>query len=150
MRTVLILLVAFIPLVAADKPAASKQEADKPAASATAKSAPKPVQIPAGAVETQPGTFNYTDPEGKKWIFRKTPFGVARMEDKSDKAPAAKIPAPPADNVKAVENGDSVHFERPGPFGMYKWDRKKSELSEAERGWLERSRTAATANNKSN
>jgi hypothetical protein len=64
------------------------------------------------------------------------------MEDRGDAAtPADKAAPVPPVHVKAVEDGDTVHFERPGPFGLYRWDRKKSELSEEERGWLERSRT---------
>src|SRR5215470_16679683 len=46
--------------------------------------------IPKGAVETEPGTFRYTDTDGKKWIYRKTPFGVARLEDKPEEAAVAK------------------------------------------------------------
>src|SRR5215471_3083772 len=69
----------------------------------------KPLEIPKEAVETEPGTFRYTDSEGKKWIYRKTPFGVARMEDSP--APAAAAAAKPADaaeGVKAIEDGDTV------------------------------------------
>jgi hypothetical protein len=80
MRTVFLLLAVMMPLAAVDKPAAQKP------ATPAAKAAPKAVEIPAGAVETDPGTFTYTDPQGKKWIYRKTPFGVVRMEDKGDAA----------------------------------------------------------------
>src|SRR5215469_5647338 len=106
----------------------------------------KPLEIPKDAVETEPGTFRYTDSNGKKWIYRKTPFGVSRMEDKPEDT-AAK-PVDPAEGIKAVEDGDTVHFERPGPFGTYKWDKKKSELDDVERVALERTRTAAKADQK--
>ena len=148
MRTVFMLLAVMMPLAAVDKPAAQK-----PAAPA-AKAAPKAVEIPAGAVETEVGTFSFTDPQGKKWIYRKTPFGVVRTDDnKGDAAaPEAKTPAAAPDNVKVsvVDKGDTVHFERPGPFGLFKWDRKKSELTDEERGWLERSRTATPQGGKQN
>ena len=92
----------------------------------------KPVEIPKGAVETEPGTFRFTDAHGKKWIYRKTPFGVARMEDKpvADRAVQA---ADSSAGVTAVEDGDSIHFERPGPFGAYRWTTRKTELNEMER-----------------
>lgn len=106
----------------------------------------KPLEIPKDAVETEPGTFRYTDSEGKKWIYRKTPFGVARLEDKP--ADPSVKPVDPAEGVKAVEEGDTVHFERPGPFGTYKWDKKKSDLDDVERVALERAHTAAKANQK--
>jgi hypothetical protein len=44
--------------------------------------APVEVKIPAGAVKTEDGSYRFTDSDGKKWIFRNTPFGVARSEDK--------------------------------------------------------------------
>ena len=146
MRTVLVILALMTPLAAADK-----RDTGKPAPAAAAKPAPKAIEIPAGALETQPGTFSYTDPQGKKWIYRQTPFGVVRMEEKADAQAgsgqpgpfgAARTPAPDVVNVKVVDNGDTVHFERPGPFGLFKWDRKKGDLTVEERGWLERSHPA--------
>ena len=44
----------------------------------------KPMAIPAGATRSEDGDFHYTDPQGKKWIYRQTPFGVARLEEKSE------------------------------------------------------------------
>jgi len=155
MRTVLLILAVMTPLAAVDKPAAGK-----PAPAAAAQPAAKAVEIPARAVETQPGTFSYTDLQGRKWIYRQTPFGVVRMGEKPDApagsaqpgalAAAAAAPAPAVVNVKVEDNGDTVHFERPGPFGLFKWDRKKGDLTDEERGWLERSRSAPSAATKQN
>jgi len=169
MKLSIALFFALVPMIAADPPAA---KAAAPAKTAPAKApapakaaAPAAVTIPAGAVETEPGTFRFTDGDGKKWIYRKTPFGVARAEDKGGETPSAgstglASTTPKADvaanaankeqPVQVVEQGDTVHFERPGPFGIYKWDRKKDELSDAERGWLEqqRARSSAQASNK--
>jgi hypothetical protein len=92
----------------------------------------KPVEIPKGAVETEPGTFRFTDAQGKKWIYRKTPFGVARAEDRPAPDQASKA-ADAYPGVKAIEDGEVIRFERPGPFGVYKWTAKKSELNEMER-----------------
>jgi len=103
----------------------------------------KPLEIPKDAVETEPGNFHYTDSEGKKWIYRKTPFGVARMEDKPSDTPAAAKSPDSIEGLKVTEKGDTVYFERPGAFGPYTWQKKKSELDETERAALERSRTAS-------
>jgi hypothetical protein len=137
MKVVVIVLAtaAWLPLAAADRPEPKSQPK-------RAESVAKPLEIPAGAVETEAGTFRHTDPQGKKWVYRKTPFGVVRLEDRGAAAPAVSDSGAAARQVrvKATELGESVHFERPGPFGVYKWDRKKSELSDDERGWLEKSR----------
>jgi hypothetical protein len=103
----------------------------------------KPLEIPKGAVETEPGTFRHTDAQGKRWIYRPTPFGVARMPD----APAAKSQTKTpeiADYITAFEDGESVRFERPGPFGVYKWTTKKSDLDATERKAWERAQSKAT------
>jgi hypothetical protein len=132
---VLALAVFSLPVAAAD-PAA------KAPAKRTQKAAPK-LEIPAGAVETRPGTFAYTDPRGKKWLYHKTPFGVTRVEDKGEPSSASE-----AGRVKAYESGDSVHFERTGLFGVSRWERKKTELTDEERGWLEQSRREPAAKSK--
>ena len=36
-------------------------------------------------------------------------------------------------SVKIIEDGDSLKFEREGPFGTYKWSKKKTELSDQEK-----------------
>jgi hypothetical protein len=136
------------------KPAAPKASA-KPAPKAAAKPAPvapvapkvtdgsKPMPIPAQAVLAADGDYHYTDPQGKKWIYRKTPFGVTRMEDTPQLASANAVAAAGA-FIKATEDGDTVRFERQGPFGVWKWEKKKSELDEAEKAAL----ANAQANNK--
>jgi len=103
--------------------------------------APRPavaqqVTIPKGAVEVEPGTFHDTDAQGKKWIYRQTPFGVARFEDAAlpPESQGGK-PGPAQDlyaGAKATADGDTIRFERPGPFGVYKWEKNKSELDEME------------------
>ena len=105
----------------------------------------KPLEIPAGAVESEPGTFKYTDPQGKKWIYRKTPWGTARLEDKPDSEADRAAQMERFANVKAIEDGDTVRFERPGPFGVYKWQKKKSDLDEMERAAWTRAKNDASA-----
>jgi hypothetical protein len=124
--------------------ASDPQAAKKTTAPAQAKQI-KPLEIPKDAVEVEPGTYRYTDSDGKKWIYRKTPFGVARLEDKPADTESAPPVAEPGAGIKVTQEGDVVHFERPGPFGPYKWQKKVSELDDTERAALDRSRAAAKA-----
>ena len=141
MKLIFLIFVSALILSASDPQAAKKTTEPAPA------KAVKPLEIPKDAVETEPGSFKYTDSDGKKWIYRKTPFGVSRTEDKPADSAGASAAAPSGKTtdagIKAVEDGDIVHFERPGPFGPYKWQKKKSELDDNERAALDRTRTAA-------
>ena len=104
----------------------------------------EPLAVPKRAVRTAPGTFRYTDARGKKWIYRQTPFGVARFEDKPQSArPAAALTG--YDEVRAFDAGDSVRFTRPGPFGTYQWQSRKAELTEMERAAWQREQARAAA-----
>jgi hypothetical protein len=116
---------------------------------------------PKGAEEIAPHTYRYKDQAGKVWIYKQTPFGyVKRPEDalpeKSENASSTPSPFGPVKNsapskgrndatpfgnskasagpgiTKAVEEGDSIRFERPSPFGPYRWTRKKTDLTAAE------------------
>jgi len=133
-------LSVFAILLAATEPQAKKTATPAPAP-APAKPV-KPVEIPPEAVEREPGRFYYTDAQGKKWIYSKTPFGIARMEDKPVDADAPK-PLDPLANVKITEEGDTVKFERPSPFGVYKWQKKLTDLDEQEKAALTRSRESS-------
>jgi hypothetical protein len=151
MKLLTVLMISVALAFGASQTGAKKKSgatpAKKPAAQASAQTArPAPprqiqaVEIPAGAVEFEAGSYRYTDAKGKKWIYRKTPFGVARMEDR----PAAPAPDIFADLTKATETGDTIRFERPGPFGTYRWERKKTELTASEKAiWERQSSTVA-------
>lgn len=96
--------------------------------------------IPADAVPTQDGSFRYTDPQGKKWLYRNTPFGVSKVEEK----PAEQVaPAAVDERTKAVESGDTIRFERPGPFGPTRWEKKKTDLDASEQAVWDRERRNA-------
>ena len=122
-----LLMVCVAAAIAADKAAPKK-----------AKPAPNKVQeitIPPGAVEVEPYAYRFTDAQGKRWIYRKTPFGISRAEDKAVggvEDPKKEENARLIDSTTAVEDGETVRFERPGPFGVAKWQRKKTELNEVE------------------
>lgn len=100
--------------------------ADPKPPAAAPKAVVKPTSIPAAAVETGPGMYRFTDAAGVHWLLRKTPFGVAAVEEKS------------ADLVKATDAGDSVRFDQASPFGSHSWTRRKTELNESEREIWER------------
>jgi hypothetical protein len=102
-----------------------------------AAAAQKPAAVPAGAVKSADGSFRFTDGHGRKWIYRATPFGVARVQDVGAVVDPAELEKSIAD-VKAFDLGDRVRFERPGPFGTYRWERSKTELSPTERAAWER------------
>jgi hypothetical protein len=58
----------------------------------------------------------------------------AERKDVPEAAPAAAV----LPETHVVEDGDSVRFERNTPFGMQRWKRKKSELTEQEKQIFER------------
>jgi hypothetical protein len=108
--------------------------APKAAPAAAAKPAPtvvKPLVIPKEAVQQQDGSYKYTDKDGKRWIYKNMFFGVSRMEDMSDPNAAPVKQGPTFD--KFTDDGETIRFERAGPFGPMKWERKKSELTDEER-----------------
>jgi len=87
--------------------------------------------IPQGAEEVSPNLYRYTDAQGKRWMYKRTPFGISKWEDKPvDQPPAAK---PPASAMTVTDLGDRVQFQRMMPLGPQTWIRKKSELTEDEK-----------------
>jgi len=80
------------------------------------------VAVPKGAVESEPGTYSYTDAQGAKWIYRNTPFGMARFKDE----PAKPAALDPNAFTKMKVVGGTVYYERQGPFGVYKWQEPKA------------------------
>jgi hypothetical protein len=125
-------LMIVVATAAADQTASNKK---KTAKSTTVKV--QPVTIPPDAVQIDANTYRYTDPAGKKWTYNRTPFGISKMEDKSGSAEDAKRAqedtAQLIESTKAVEDGDSIQFERASPFGTTHWKRYKTELNEMER-----------------
>jgi hypothetical protein len=104
------------------------------------------IALPAGAQEIAPYTYRYKDEQGKTWIYRRTPFGLAKFEEK----PENKADEIAPENMRAFEEGDNIRFERPTPFGTARWVRKKSELNDVEQSAWEREmkRSVKTADQK--
>jgi len=65
-----------------------KAQSHKAAAKTTA-TVDRPAGVPADAQEIQPYLYRYTDAQGKKWLYRQTPFGLSKWEDKPVDAAAA-------------------------------------------------------------
>jgi hypothetical protein len=132
LRVFAVLTILATTAAAADKPVNNKKKAEKSTAVKV-----QPVTIPSDAVQIDPNTYRYTDPAGKKWMYHRTPFGISRMEDKDVSAEDAKKAqedvARQIESTKAVEEGDSIQFERASPFGITRWKKSKTELNEMER-----------------
>jgi len=92
--------------------------------------APQFLTVPADATQNPDGTYSYTDKDGKKWNYWKSPFGVMRSEVKPT------TPSP-LQYTSTTDKGDTVRFERQTPFGPVGYDRKKSEMSDEERSLFE-------------
>jgi glucose/arabinose dehydrogenase len=154
------LVAAVCTLCFAQKPAPQKPATPKPKAQKTESKS----EIPKTAVEVAPGVYKYVDGSGKPWTYRKTPFGVVKVAGEPTTEPEAKASAPAASQpspfgevkqqqttqptITVTEDGDNLRFERPSPFGPYKWVKKKSELTAAERAAWERQRTSSGSDDK--
>jgi len=125
------------PAQSAPAPAAKpNQPAAKPA-----KNAAKPLTVPTDAVQVSPGLYRWTDKDGKDWMYRRTPFGVSRWQEDSEDTKQKAI----IQQTSAVEQGDSVRFERVSPFGKRTWVKKKTELDKTEQKIWERQRDSSAA-----
>ncbi len=76
---------------AAPVPNAAKPGDVPPAQVGAPQPAPQPAlaAIPPEAVPTDDGSFRGKDKDGKSWLYRPTPFGISKVEDKGA-APAQK------------------------------------------------------------
>ena len=118
--------------LASSAPAASKKKQADPA--------PQVISIPKDATQNPDGTYSWTDKDGKKWLYAKTPFGV--MRSAATPAPPPNPSSSPATTatlqyVKATDKGDTVKFERTTPFGPVVWEKKKAELTVEEKSILD-------------
>jgi hypothetical protein len=135
---IMILLLVPCAMLVGQQTTKEKKPAPKAAPATATESAQK---IPDGAKELEPYLYSYTDPQGKKWLYRQTPFGVVKWEDK----PAAPAIIDNTNPVVITDLGDSVRFQWKTPFGDQKWVRKKSELTEEEKAMIKREDTKRAA-----
>ncbi len=125
---ILLLTAAGLAAQASASTGPSTPKRAKKATAATKATTPQPVTIPVGAVANADGTFSWTDKQGKKWTYVKTPFGVMRSEVTPAPAASASLAG-----VKAFDEGDKFRFEKQSPFGVIKWEKKKTDLTDEER-----------------
>ena len=126
-------VIAAVILFAVTLGAQTNDGKDKKTKTKTAAPASQALTIPKDAVPNSDGlSYAYTDKDGKKWVYARTPFGIMRF-------PASDVPAggPDPSTTKAVDKGDTVRFERPSPFGPMIWEKKKSDLTDDERHVLD-------------
>jgi len=127
---------------AADQKSDKKPAPKAPAAKAVA------ITIPSNAVEVAPYTYRSIDPQGKAWIYRQTPFGISRTEDKPASVDDTKKIQESRDQMiqstTAVDQGDSIHFVRNSPFGRTEWLKKKTDLNEVEQAVWSREQSTHT------
>jgi hypothetical protein len=124
--------------------------------------------VPKGATEVEPGVHRHTESSGKTYIYRKTPFGVVKSleapvppagekEEAAKTSSAAPTPTPfgpvktaadTKNQLKVADRGDTLEFERPSPFGSYKWKKKKNDLTAVEQDAWNQSRQGSTTGSK--
>lgn len=125
-KTTMILAAAFLAATAGAMAQRGAQSSVKPKPAA-AKSA-----LPSGAVKIGENKWRYKDPAGKTWLYFATPFGYSRTPEADFQSQAANQaePAGARSSIRVTaETADSVTFEMPGPVGVQRWSRKKSELT---------------------
>jgi len=127
MKIVTLAFIAAGLLLAQDKKAEAR--------TGTAKGAASTPTLPSGAKEVEPGLYRYTDAQGKTWMYRNTPFGLAKWEDKPVTTAPVVQPVVP---VSTTDLGDSIQFERQTPFGPQKWTKKKTDLTDDEKAYLKK------------
>lgn len=93
------------------------------------------VELPANAEKVRDGVWRSRDASGKTWIYTRSPFGFAKVEE-SAQTETARSSSGPAVVATAIQ-GDSVTFERESPFGKSRWTRKLEDLSEEEKAAYE-------------
>ena len=68
--------------------------------------------LPKEAVAIAPQTYSYTDKDGKKWIFRQTPFGLAKFEDRERADSDRDAEQKRIDQIRAFDDGEFIRFQR--------------------------------------
>ena len=149
MKIVILALIAATVLLAQDKDTKQKQEPKRGKDTSTSEpprtapsEAPRSPQIPKEAVRVEPNLYRLVDAQGRTWFYRQLPFGVSKYEEKPAEPAVAEQPA-----AVVRDLGDSVEFQRMTPFGVSKWIRKKTDLTDEEKGLLatdEEKRAAAS------
>lgn len=130
--------VLFLWMAGLAAAAGAAQEGSK---SESGRKAPSPApSLPAGAEKIGEGRWRARDAQGRTWIYRRTPFGLVRLEEEA--AEEREAAAPNYIRVREA-SGSRVVFERRTPFGLSTWAKSPQELDEDERRALEAWRESA-------
>jgi hypothetical protein len=129
MKVITILITTGLLFTAAGQ-STSAEEKKSDTKGKTRKMTPETRTIPPDATPLPDGSYRYIDKDGKKWIYRATPFGVSKAEERPLVQAVQRIEDDPA---KSEDLGDSVRFTRPTPFGPKVWTKKKTELDTYEK-----------------
>lgn len=114
----------------------------------------RPAGVPVEALPIAEGVWRWIDPDKKVWMFQETPAGIMKTEEPKGGFPAvgptglkvaAERPDATLDLFSVKEEGDSLRFSRPGPFGTYSWVKKKTELDRDETIVWERARAKSAS-----
>jgi hypothetical protein len=101
----------------------------------------RPAGVPADAQPLPDGVWRWVDANKKVWLLQESRQGLLKVEETKGAGPfagpnAKKASEPSADAVldlmSVKEEGDSLRFYRPGPFGQYSWVKKKTQLNREE------------------
>ncbi len=135
MKQYLAIALFLLPVCAQPKPVAANAapaKAVKPTAKLASALNDAKAGVPAGAVEVSSNLYKLADKTGKVWFYQKNPFGVSRFEQTTEKAALDPKIVAQVPDTQVTEQGDSLKFVRPGPFGNYTWVKKKTEVDESE------------------
>ena len=129
--------IAAAGLVMAQSSGAKKSKTAPPSQKAAAAPA-APLTPPQDAEKLDENTYRSKDSSGKVWIFQKTPFGWTRSQEGATVARTAVLEDPANSLRVSSVQGETIQFEKPTPFGVSRWSRKKSELTQEESEALSR------------
>lgn len=116
--------------------------------------AKRPAAVPVEALPSAGGVWRWIDPQQKVWLFREMPAGLMKTEEPTG---AAALVGPTGlkvgddradavlDLITVKEDGDSLRFSRPGPFGTYSWVKKKTQLDKDETTVWERAQAKSAS-----
>jgi len=113
----------------------------------------RPAGVPEDAKPLPNGVWRWVDTNQKAWLYQETRNGLLKVEETDSAGPFAGPNAKRVDNgadyvldlMTVKEEGDSLRFTRPGPFGTYSWVKKKTLLDRDETIVWQREQAKASA-----